>query len=111
MNPDLAIPNGLTAQGKKAAHAILNLLERQDSTYTGGCKAFYSPKEWRERGEAYGTDSVLIVVHDGGDLAYRFNYDHGCFGLVNEMAGALNEVGFYAEPCTSWYSAIYPCSR
>lgn len=107
MSDDLAIPAGLTRHGRRAATIILNLLKKQDSTYTGGCKAFYSPKQWRARGEDYGTEAELIVVHDGGDLAPYFNYDYECYQMVEQMNAALLEAGLFAESCTSWYTAIY----
>jgi hypothetical protein len=74
----------------------------------GGCRTFYSPEEWRERGESYGRDSVLIVVHDGGDYAHAFNFDYGNWELRDQINAALAEAGYYAESCTSWYTAIYP---
>lgn len=68
---------------------------------------FYSPAEWRARGERYGLQSELIVVHDGGDLASFFNPDYMCWNLQTTMNEALEKAGYYAEPCTSWYTAIY----
>lgn len=73
----------------------------------GGCKAFYSPQEWIEKGEEYGARSTLILVHDGGDLAPYCNYDYECYGLIEKMNKALGEFGYYIENCTSWYSAVY----
>jgi len=74
----------------------------------GGCKAFYSPQEWIDRGERYGHDSFLVVCHDGGDLAPYFSLDYRQYDFYNKMENALNQIGYYQEQCTSWYSAIYP---
>jgi len=74
----------------------------------GGCKAFYSPDAWEARGEKYGLNSLLIVVHDGGDLAPWFNLDYQCYDLYEKLQAELAEVNMYAESCTCWYSAIYP---
>lgn len=74
---------------------------------TGGCRTFYSPAEWKARGESYGLESVLIVCHDGGDVASFFNYDYECYQRLENMREALEKVGYWAEPCTSWYTAIY----
>jgi hypothetical protein len=101
------IPEGLTPEGRKAAEAIVEVVKKGDDTYLGGCKPFYTPEEWRERGEEYGLESELIVVHDGGDLVCYFNYDYGAYKSVEKMEEALEELGMFAEPCTSWYSAIY----
>lgn len=73
----------------------------------GGCKAFYTPEEWKERGEDYVTDAVLIVCHDGGDLAPLFNWDYCAYELREKMDEVLKKLGFFPEQCTSWYSAIY----
>jgi len=104
---DLAKPEGLSAAGEKAYAAIAEFLKTFDLEYTGGCKAFYSPKEWKERGEDYGLESELIVVHDGGDLASIFNLDYGCYDLNAKMDEALRRHGVWMESCTCWYTAIY----
>lgn len=107
INEDLKIPTGLSKRGRKAAQTILRVMKECEMTYTGGCKLFYTPAQWKERGETYGRESLLIVVHDGGDAAHFFNWDYGAFELMERMSNALNEVGCFAEQCTSWYTAIY----
>jgi hypothetical protein len=107
INKDLETPDNISADAKKAIEIILTVLEKHDSLDTGGCKAFYSPQEWTERGEEYGTESELVICHDGGGLAPFCNYDYQCYSLIDEMTEALNEVGMYIENCTGWYSALY----
>lgn len=85
----------------------MTLLNDDAQPYTGGCRTFYSPAEWRQRGEEYGLESMLIVCHDGGDVATFFNYAHECDSRVEKMQEALERVGYWADPCTSWYTAIY----
>lgn len=70
---------------------------------TGGCRAFYSPEEWGQRGEDYGTDSELVIVHDGGDLSVAGGYSP----VWEKINAALHERGLWAEQCTGWYSAVY----
>ena len=100
------IPGGLSATGRAAAKAIQKELIASDGE-TGGCRAFYSPKQWRERGEQYGRNAELIVCHDGGDLALMFSLDHECHETHEKVLQALARVGAWAEACTCWYSAIY----
>lgn len=96
---------------KAIADVILNCVKEDcEKPSGGGCRAFYSPKEWKERGEKYGGTSFLIVCHDGGDLAPYFSLDCQRYDEYNKMEKFLNEIGFYQEQCTSWYSAIYPKS-
>lgn len=104
---DLDIPKGLAPKAKIAALAILQFLQELKMTETGGCRAFYSPKEWEARGEEYGQKAALIVVHDGGDLARFFNYDYRAYDMIDEMSKRLDQAGAWAEQCTSWYTAIY----
>lgn len=107
---DFDIPRGLSPKGRAAAEKILATVRETlgPNATGGGCRAFYTPKEWRARGELYGTDALLVVVHDGGDLAPFFNLDYGAYKLFDKMWNALEPVGVWAEACTSWYTAVYP---
>ena len=108
MSNDFLIPEDLSDFGKHIAENIIKIASRSARNISGGgCKAFYSPESWEHRGESYGKNSLLIVVHDGGDLAPYFNYDYGKYIFINEMSESLHKLGVYAEQCTSWYSAIY----
>jgi hypothetical protein len=106
---NLEIPEGLSDLGRKAAETILKEARRalEGEIYTGGCKAFYTPGEWQDRGEEHGRDSELVVVHDGGDLARFFNYDLQDYPAIDGMAKALREHQVFAENCTQWFTAIY----
>lgn len=92
------------------ASVIVKTIEEwtKDKAYGGGCRAFYTAEEWRARGEKYGRDAALIVCHDGGDAAPFFNLDYGSYKAFDAMEKALEKVGYYAEGCTCWYTAIYP---
>ena len=59
------------------------------------------------RNEKYGLDAVLILVHDGGDLARFCNYDYECYRAIERLAAALGKAGYFIENCTGWYSAVY----
>lgn len=105
---DFDIPEDVTGRGRKAAEAIIALLKKNGSEPNGGgCRAFYSPTEWKNRGERYGTSSLLVIVHDGGDACPYFNIDYGNMKLWEEMQIELAKLGLYAEMCTGWYSAVY----
>lgn len=106
-SPDLAMPAGLSPIGVEAWHVITAYLKANGLTWTGGCRAFYSPAEWRGRGEQYGCDSELIVVYDGGQVREPFDPNGGSCAHEDEMARALREIGAYPERCACWYSAIY----
>jgi len=73
---------------------------QQGLTNAGGCKVFYSPEEWRERGEAYGAESELVVVYDGSEARYLAEFNPG----IEEVLARLN---LFIECCTHWYAAVY----
>lgn len=74
----------------------------------GGCKAFYSIQEWKDRGELYGRDSLLILCYDGGDLAPLCNWAYGARKETEAFRDFMTGLGVWVEPCTGWYSAVYP---
>jgi uncharacterized protein (TIGR02996 family) len=104
---DLAIPPELSTRGKEAAGLILDFLLAEGLTGTCGCQAFYSPQQWKERGEEYGHDALLILVYDGGDITTCMDPAKGQHELVDRFDENLERNGFIIEPCTHWYSAIY----
>lgn len=105
---DFDLPEG--DREARIAKAIVEVIAEYTGAepYGGGCRAFYTPAEWEARGEKYGHRSALIVCHDGGDAAKFFNVDYECYEAFEAMDKALRGIGFYAEACTSWYTAIYP---
>ena len=110
---NLTAPATLSKKGKEAVQKVLDVMAKHglDATkedFTGGCRAFWTPEEWAARGEEYGRKSVVVVVHDGGDVGNFFSFDREQYKLVEEMNDALGEIGLFAEQCTCWYSAIYP---
>lgn len=118
--PDLAMPNGLSARGFQAWELIVQFLARHSLTDAGGCKAFMDPKEWKARGGEYGTRSVLIVFHEGGDIGHAFSYDRcyergsgraSSYAKLEAMSDELKKIGLYAEQCTRRYSAIYEVQK
>ena len=102
-----SIPDRANEEQANLCRLIKDWCQRKDLTKTGGCKAFYTPDDWRDRGNVYGRDSVLIIAHDGGDLAHVCNMDYEQYQLMEDFAQFLNIHGYYIESCTSWYSAIY----
>lgn len=106
MDPNLKTPDDASDLARMAAEAIRSILPGNAST--GGCRAFYTPEEWAARGEDYGTDSVLVVVHDGGCLAGYCNQAYTDYHSRERLRRALADLHLYPEQCTSWYTAIYP---
>lgn len=100
LDKDWDIPEGLSHAGFNAAVAIRQQAVQQGLTNSGGCKVFYSPAEWKERGEVYGRESELVVVYDGSDARYLAEFNSS----VEEVLARLN---LFIECCTHWYAAVY----
>jgi hypothetical protein len=107
LSNDLECPAGLDDEGKTLWQNIHAWLVENEFTKTGGCKAFASPEQWANRGEKYGLNSQLIIIHDGGDLAKLCNPDYEEYELMDKFQKFIDSLGYYLEGCTSWYSAIY----
>jgi hypothetical protein len=104
---DLAIPRGLSRRGKEAARLILDFLLAEGLTRNCGCQAFYHPKEWKERGEEFGHDALLILVYDSGDMLDFMDPVKGQGKIFDRFDQNLHRHDFVLELCTHWYSAIY----
>ncbi len=97
----------LTGEAKKLAEAINAFLrDAYREPDGGGCRAFYTPEEWSERGEPYGHGGVLVLVHDGGDLWPFCNWDEG-YVLPERFTAFLKGLGYWIEQGTSWHSTVF----
>jgi hypothetical protein len=75
----------------------------------GDAKA-YTAKEWRDRGEPYGKNSLATIVIDGSWLYDVFNaYDCAGFAQKVEMrfSNLLGGRGFFYEMGFAWSLHIY----
>ena len=107
MSNEWPIPDNLSADGRRAAEAIHAFLVERGLSNHGGGGRFYSPQQWRDRGEQYGTESLLVITHDGGDHACAFNLDYGGYAVHEALQNRLRELGMFVEAATSWYSSVY----
>ena len=105
---DFAKPQDLSADGEKAYAIIEEWRTKRGYNFTGGCPLYKSPKEWEDRGEEYGTDSVLVLVHDGGDFScHETSSGLSVLEESENLRVKLAAAGFYLEACTVWYHAVY----
>lgn len=107
----LALPAGLSKDGKRAAKIISNYLIKSDLLWAES-DLFMDPKEWSDRGEDYGDGSVLILLHETGDAGEALSYDKAAYAPrpyhhIEELRKRLAEAGFYSEQMYSWSSAVY----
>ena len=108
INPDWDIPTGLSVKATKGAEIIRAFASEHDLMFTGGCRIFVNPTEWKQQ---YGGNSLLIVVHEGtaSDVCLSLDgaYDRGSYDLFEALSKKLRGVGVYLEQCTRCYSALY----
>ena len=106
------IPEGLNEHGSRAAELIRNFCLERHRTSTEQ-QVFHDPKTW-DRSE-YGKESVLVVLHEGGDHDSCINldgaYENGprgdCYRLYEALDALLRKNGLYLEQCYRWHSAVY----
>lgn len=101
------VPEELSSDGRTAADVIRGFLVEKQLTNHGGGGKFYTPQQWSDRGEQYGTQSLLVITHDGGDHAGAFNLDYEQYELHEQLQDRLRQHGLFVEACTCWYSAVY----
>ncbi len=101
----MSVPKGLSRKGRSAALAMVRVLA--ENGHTTEERSFYTPREWRERGETSGEGAALIVVHDGGDLYNYLSYMSEVPAWQEKLREALVKVGVYAESINNWSTAIY----
>lgn len=103
------VTDHLSNEQKKIASVVKSVIKdvMGREAFGGGCRAFWTPEEWQARKEQYGTNSKLVLVHDGGDLARFCSYDYQDYDAVERLNQALEKAGYYFEQCTTWYSAVY----
>jgi len=106
---DLTLPQEPEAReiAQDVLYAALDVLEECPST--GGCHTFYTPAQWKEKGEKHGTEDPckLLIVHDGGDFANLCDYGHTNYTLMDSFKEELEKRGYWLEQATGWYSCLY----
>ena len=104
-----AVPTGLSRKARKLALALAKLAKERN--WNAGQKVFWSPKQWRDKGEPYGENSSLIILHEGGDHAPFFSMDYsyeaGSYDQYEEQLKFLSGYGFWSEGIYRWSTAIY----
>lgn len=89
---------------------VVDFLRARGMLNSGGAeRVFWSPEEWRARGERYGTrpPCVLVVTHDGGAHARAFSWEYEDYETIEALSERLRSRSFLLEQCTGWYSGIY----
>ena len=103
----------LKGKAKKIADDICAAFKKRygEEPDSGGCKTFYSTKEWAARGERWGNGAVLVVVYDGGDFYELLSCNAASYLRPGSFSETMDDLckkhGCYREHLTSWASALY----
>ena len=110
LSDDWTIPTGLTRQARAAAKVIRDFAAEQGLTAAGG-RVFYTPAEWRQRGEDYCRDAELVIVYDGADISAAISMDRAMdyrsYAALDQLAERLAARGLHLEEGTVWYAGLY----
>jgi hypothetical protein len=111
LGPEWDIPTGLTRKARNLIHKIREYAKDRKWDSGGHRKIFYSPEEWRERGEHFGTNAAFVILHECGDHAKYFSldaaYDCGTYAYHDEFFHWLKDNGFWSEQLYRWSSGVY----
>lgn len=69
--------------------------------------SFYTPEEWRARGEEYCTDSKLILVFEGNLFSVMNGYTDS-YKLYDEFDRFVRGFGYYFDLGNAWNMGFYP---
>lgn len=103
---DVSMPPALTPNGVLAHEIIMRFIEAEDLAFTGGCKIFYSPDEWRDGEGDITDDAVLVVVYDGAAVRRLFRLEGGDNELVYRFYEEMLARGLYVEEYTSCCAVV-----
>jgi hypothetical protein len=70
-------------------------------------RTFLTPQQWAKRKEPYAENAIMVVIHDDYDVGPFFSYDAMDYEALEFMQKVLEQLGFYSEQGTAWYSGIY----
>lgn len=105
--PEFAMPERLSAEGQRAWKVITDFLQRRKLTHSGGHdKVFYSPEEWKRRGEEE-VGGELYIIHDGGEHARAISWEAEDEKSREALQTQLRSAGMFMEQITYVTSGVY----
>jgi uncharacterized protein (TIGR02996 family) len=109
VDPELAIPTGLTKLGIEVANTIIRFLAEEGWTYSGDVKAFSAPTEW-DLPKAMICGAVLVVLHAEGLLDECLGFVRGMEDRQERLVARLGKLGAWSELVDGSTSVINPDS-
>ncbi len=107
IEPELAIPVGLSETGILAATVIRDYLAEHGWTYSGQGRAFHVPSTWPSSPPC-SPATQLVVVHADGLLGECFGLSPTDAVLSDGLVSRLANIAAWSELLDESTSAIYP---
>jgi hypothetical protein len=105
--PEFAMPERLSPEGQRGWKIITDFLRQRRLTHSGGhTKVFYSPDEWKAKGEDE-TGGELFIVHDGGEHARAISWEAEDEKTRERLQSLLRPAGLFMEQLTYVTSGLY----
>lgn len=112
--------SSLDGASLEAAKRIVDRIAAIEPDLNLGGVSFLSGEEWRNRGESYGENAVLVLIHEGQpSFAKYFSYDT-CYEMnrkgpsgdeyltCDDMTDHLLSAGFLPEQMYRWATSVHP---
>ncbi len=109
VDPELAIPTGLTKLGIAAASTIIDFLAEEGWTYSGDVQVLTAPTQCGLP-KAMMRKAVLVVQHAEGLLDECLGFVHGMEDQHQRLVERLNKIGVWSELVDGSTSVINPDS-
>lgn len=103
---DFAIPNTLNEKVHRFCRALRNRVRHDGGTgYGGGCIAFHDPRTYHYY--SLGVKCVLVIEHDGGELAPYFNEAYEDSVALKTAAELMDLYGLWSDSVNPAVTALY----
>jgi len=109
VDPELAIPTGLTKLSIEVVNSIIGFLAEEGWTYSGDVKAFSAPAEC-DLPKAMIRGAVLVVLHAEGMLDECLGFVRGMEDRNERLVVRLTTIGAWSELVDGSTSVINPDS-
>jgi len=106
----IELKSEVAGRAKEAYDKIVSILESEGCEGSG--LIVYSGEDWTARGERYGEDALIVIIHEEGDDCHYFSMD-ACYNTgrgydgYETMFAALRESDLMNEQINSWSSAVH----
>ena len=99
----------LSGKAQKFANDICKMIAKKNKAEPcgGGCKAFYTPDEFRRKAHRVPDEAILVLCYDGGDLRYYCNWSYADRTTTKKFNALLEKHGLKSENVDTVIDYVY----